>query len=65
MIYFKENPKTMVETLRNYEDPHKYLLKISSFQMLKDMKIDSPSDVSFNCKCCIKLNKNLSEENYC
>ena len=65
MIYFKENPKKMVETLKYYENPKAYLVKISSYEMILEMKIDKASDVSFNCKCSIKLNRTLSEENYC
>ena len=41
----------MVETLKNYENPKKYMIKISSFLMIQAMKIESPSEVSFNCKC--------------
>ena len=65
MIYFKENPNKLLETLKRYPNPKAYLVKISSYEMIFEMRIEKATDVSFNCKCSIKLNRTLSKENYC
>ena len=48
MIYFKENPNKLLDTLKCYKNPKAYLVKISSYEMIMEMKIEKATDVSFN-----------------
>ena len=51
MIYFKTKPDELMKTLKFFENPRKYLLRVSSYKMINDMNIHSVSEVSFNCQC--------------
>ena len=51
MIYFKTKPDELMKTLKFFENPRKYLLRVSSYKIMNDMNIPSVSEVSFNCQC--------------
>ena len=51
MIYFKTKPDELMKTLKFFENPRKYLLRVSSYKMINDMNISGTSEVSFNCQC--------------
>ena len=51
----------MVDLLSQYENPKQFLLRNTSYRIIMNMNIGSPSQVSFTCK----LTEKFSEENYC
>ena len=51
----------MVDLLSQYENPKQFLLRNTSYRIIMNMNIGSPSEVSFTCK----LTEKFSEENYC
>ena len=50
LIYLKENPEDLKDTLSRYENPRCFLLKVSSNRLIDAMQIGSATDVSFNWK---------------
>ena len=51
MIYLKEKPDELKETLEKYPDARRYLLHISNYKAIDEMNITNVSEVSFNCQC--------------
>ena len=50
LLHFKDNPTELEGTLRGYENPKAFLLKVSSYSLIDNMALESPSNVSFNWK---------------